>query len=75
MRLGRSADGNDNGAVRQNQGKSLTNPQPWAAASGAMIGMAGQDSDRAIDLLGKHDAGEAVRQGHTAEREHLIGLG
>jgi hypothetical protein len=25
MRLGRSADGNDNGAVRQNQGKTLTN--------------------------------------------------
>jgi len=26
MRLGRSADGNDNGAVRQNQGNWLTNP-------------------------------------------------
>jgi len=25
MRLGRSADGNDNGAVRQNQGKTLSN--------------------------------------------------
>jgi len=25
MRLGRSADGNDSGAVRQNQGKTLTN--------------------------------------------------
>jgi len=25
MRLGRSADDNDNGTVRQNQGKTLTN--------------------------------------------------
>ena len=37
------------------------------ARSGAMIGVAGQDGDRAIDLLGENDAGEAVRQGHTAE--------
>ena len=36
---------------------------------GAMIGMAGENSDRPIDLLHQHDAGESVRQRHGAERQ------
>ena len=40
-----------------------------------MIGMAGEDSRSAIELLGKHDAGEPVRQGHAPERQLKVGAG
>ena len=40
-----------------------------------MIGMAGEDGRSAIELLGKHDAGEPVRQGHAPERQLEIGAG
>ena len=40
-----------------------------------MIGMAGEDGRSAIELLGKHDAGEPVRQGHAPERQLQIGAG
>ena len=36
--------------------------------------MAGENGDRAIDLLGENDAGKPMRQGHGTEREHEIGL-
>jgi hypothetical protein len=39
-----------------------------------MIGVAGQDGRRAIDLLGENDAGEPMRQGHLAERKREVGL-
>ena len=34
-----------------------------------MIGMACENRRRAVDLLGKNDAGKAMRQGHGAERD------
>ena len=39
--------------------------------SGTMIGVAGQDGRRAIDLLGENDAGEPMRQGHRTERKRV----
>jgi len=36
------------------------------------IGAAGENGERAIQLLGKHDAGEFVGEGHRAEREFLV---
>ena len=75
MRLGRSADGNDNGAVRQNQGKYAYQSLTLGAASGAMIGVARKDGRRAVDLLGKNDSRESVRQGHRTERDKPRRLG
>ena len=40
-------------------------------ASGPMIGVACENRRRAVDLLGKNDTGETVRQGYRAERERL----
>ena len=35
--------------------------------------MAGEDGDRAVDLLGEHDAGELVGKGDESEREQEVG--
>ena len=43
-----------------------------AALLRAMIGVAGQDGGWPIELLGQHDAGEAVRQRDGAERQHEL---
>ena len=39
-----------------------------------MIGRSGQDGDRAIDLLGEHDADQGVGPGLDAEGQGLAGL-
>src|SRR5260370_5959479 len=36
------------------------------------IGAAGQNGEGAVELLGEHDAGEFVREGHGAERKFLV---
>jgi hypothetical protein len=36
------------------------------------VGAAGEDSEGAVELLGKHDAGELVGISHGAEREFLV---
>ena len=38
-----------------------------------MVGMPGQDGGGAVELLGQHDAGKAVRQRDGAERQHELG--
>ncbi len=35
-----------------------------------VVGMAGEDRERAVELLGQHDPGQFVGQGHGAKREH-----
>src|SRR5262245_11460397 len=42
------------------------------AASGPMIGVAGEDGGGPIELLGQHDASEPVRQRHGAKRERRV---
>jgi hypothetical protein len=37
--------------------------------------MSGDNGRSAIELLGKHDAGEPMRQGHAPERQLEIGAG
>src|SRR5256885_16031901 len=36
------------------------------------IGATGEDGEGAVQLLGEHDAGEFVREGHRAERKFLV---
>lgn len=38
-----------------------------------MVRVAGQDGQGAVDLLGKHNPGELVRQGHWTEGKEKIG--
>jgi hypothetical protein len=52
-------------------GEKLTNKAP----SKPMIGMAGQDGQRAISLFGGHDSRELMRPGHGAEGDHTFRLG
>lgn len=40
-----------------------------------MIGVTGENRERPIDLLGRHDAHQLVRPGHGTEREDEIGFG
>lgn len=40
-----------------------------------MVGRAGQDGHRAIDLLGEHGAGQGVRPGLRPEGEQLVSAG
>ena len=40
-----------------------------------MIGGAGEDGGGAVELLGRHDAGEHVRPDHRAEGEREVGAG
>ena len=44
-----------------------TDRRKSAMLLGAVIGMAGKDRARAVDLLGQHDAHQAVRPGQSAE--------
>src|SRR6266704_681332 len=37
------------------------------------VGAAGKNGEGAVELLGEHDAGEFVREGHRAERKLLVG--
>jgi len=53
---------------RQNAYESLT-----FGTSGAVVGVAGKDRLRAIDLLGQNDAGEPMGQGH-GPRTRPVGL-
>src|SRR6476660_9122993 len=48
---------------RQNRGKNAV----FSNSLGPVIGMAGEQLLGAIDLLGKHGAGQQVRPGHGAE--------
>jgi hypothetical protein len=38
-----------------------------------VVGVAGQDGEGAVDLLGQYDAGKLVRQGHAAKGKEKIG--
>src|SRR5262245_48241340 len=52
--------------------RAATAPRGYGT-SGPVIGVAAQDGRRAIELLGEHDAREAVRQGDGAQRELQVG--
>lgn len=43
------------------------------AASHAMVGMAGEDSDTTVELLGDEDTHQLMRPGKTPEIEYEIG--
>src|SRR3974390_1099591 len=70
------ASGNGSGAIRQNHGEyaeqSLT-LDPAGIWSGAVIGMAGKDGRRSIELLGEHNGGKPMGQSHGPERQLEIG--
>ena len=39
-----------------------------------VVGMAGEDGEAAVDLLGEHDAGQLMGQGDSSQGEQEAGL-